>query len=71
MKSIQALPKRRGRPPTGKDPVSSVRLSTELREALDAWVIDQKLPKPSRSEAIRRIVTDHLRRKGYLPKAGK
>jgi Arc/MetJ-type ribon-helix-helix transcriptional regulator len=63
MTSIEVLPKkRRGRPATGKDPVSAIRLSEELRAAIDKWALKQK-DKPSRSEAIRRLVEMALKRK--------
>lgn len=56
MPSIQVVPKkRRGRPATGKDPVTAIRLSPEIRQAVDAWATKQK-DAPSRSEAIRRLV---------------
>ncbi len=47
--------KRPGRPATGQDPVTAIRLSSELRTALDQWAARQP-DKPSRSEAIRRLV---------------
>jgi hypothetical protein len=44
-----------GRPATGQDPVTAVRLSKEMRAAIDAW--RRKRPDlPTRSEAIRRLV---------------
>lgn len=61
MTSIEVLPKkRRGRPATGKDPVTAIRLSADIREAVDAWAAKQK-DTPSRSEAIRRLVELGLR----------
>ncbi len=47
--------KRRGRPATGRDPVTAIRLSPEMRETVDAWASRQP-DTPSRSEAIRRLV---------------
>jgi hypothetical protein len=47
--------KKRGRPATGQDPVTAIRLSPELRNNVDAWAAKQT-DKPSRSEAIRRLV---------------
>ena len=47
--------KKRGRPATGRDPVTAIRLSSELRENVDAWAARQT-DKPDRSEAIRRLV---------------
>jgi hypothetical protein len=52
-KSIKVNQKRRGRPATGRDPVSAVRLSTEITAAVDKWAEDHEA---SRSEAIRRLV---------------
>jgi len=55
-KSILVLRKRRrGRPPTGQDPVTAVRLSPALRSQIADWA-KQQPDNPSRSEAIRRLV---------------
>ncbi|WP_244562158.1 hypothetical protein [Bradyrhizobium lablabi] len=55
-KSNKVVPQnRRGRPATGRDPVTAIRLSIELRENVDAWAAKQP-EAPSRSEAIRRLV---------------
>jgi hypothetical protein len=43
-----------GRPATGNDPVTAIRLSAELKGHIDRWAAAQK-DKPSRSEAIRRL----------------
>lgn len=51
--------KKRGRPPTGRDPVTAIRLSPELRAQIDAWAQTQS-DRPSRSEAIRRILQQTL-----------
>jgi hypothetical protein len=53
--TIKVLPKKRGRPATGRDPVTAIRLSTELRAAVDKWAAKQT-DTPARSEAIRRLV---------------
>jgi hypothetical protein len=54
--SNMILPKkRRGRPATGKDPVTALRLSAQLTLAIEAWAKSQ-VDEPSRSEAIRRLV---------------
>ena len=59
--SIADQPKRRpGRPATGKDPVLSVRIPAELHAAVAAWIDDQPNPKPSRSEAVRRLLEKAL-----------
>jgi len=55
-KSNKVVPKKgRGRPATGRDPVTAIRLSKELRETVDRWAASQD-DEPSRSEAIRRLV---------------
>jgi hypothetical protein len=54
-KSIPVVRKKRGRPATGQDPVSAIRLSPALRSAIEAWAKLQP-DKPSRSEAIRQLV---------------
>jgi hypothetical protein len=55
MKSpIRAKRKKRGRPATGQDPVSAIRLSVELTRLIDGWAARHKAA--SRSEAIRQLV---------------
>jgi hypothetical protein len=54
--------KRRGRPATGRDAVTAIRLSKELRETIDKWAAQQDYP-PGRSEAIRRLVELGLKAK--------
>jgi hypothetical protein len=55
-KSNKVVPKKgRGRPATGRDPVTAIRLSKELRETVDRWA-DKQDDTPGRSEAIRRLV---------------
>jgi hypothetical protein len=49
-----------GRPATGQDPVTAIRLSSELRANVDAWAATQE-DEPGRSEAIRRLVEIGLR----------
>jgi Arc/MetJ-type ribon-helix-helix transcriptional regulator len=53
-RSIAVVQKKRGRPATGQDPVTAIRLSPDLRERVDKWAARQG--SPSRSEAIRRLV---------------
>jgi len=60
--SKNVLRKKRGRPATGQDPVTAIRLSPELRNNVDAWAAKQT-DKPSRSEAIRRLVELGLKAK--------
>jgi hypothetical protein len=63
-KSNQVVPKkRRGRPATGRDPVTAIRLSKELRATVDKWAASQD-DEPGRSEAIRRLVEIGLKAKG-------
>jgi hypothetical protein len=65
MTSINVIRKKRGRPATGLDPVTAVRLPEELRKALEAWCAAQG-GKPSRSEAIRVILSEYLAKRGFL-----
>ena len=64
MKSLtkNVVRKRVGRPATGQDPVTAIRLSFELRETVDEWRAEQD-DEPSRSEAIRRLVELGLKAK--------
>jgi hypothetical protein len=63
-KSIKkAIPKKRGRPATGKAPSRTFRLDDEFMAALDAWAARQG-DTPTRSEAIRRLVDLGLKAKG-------
>jgi hypothetical protein len=54
--------KRPGRPATGQDPVTAIRLSKEIRSAVDAWA-EQQADEPGRSEAIRRLLELGLKAK--------
>jgi hypothetical protein len=49
----------RGRPATGQDPTLTVRLPMALRSEIEAWAKQQK-DRPSRSEAIRRLIVSAL-----------
>ena len=51
----KVTPKRPGRPATGRDPVLTVRLPPSTRLAIENWAKQQK-DRPSRSEAIRRLI---------------
>src|SRR5215207_6939624 len=56
-RSIAEKPKRPpGRPRTGITPLTGLRIPAELNAKLDAWIERQPEPKPSRSEAIRRLL---------------
>jgi hypothetical protein len=60
--SVPALKKpkkKRGRPATGRDPVTAIRLPEDLRVRVEAWAAKQP-DTPSRSEAIRRLVEHGL-----------
>jgi len=52
-----------GRPATGQDPVTAIRLSHEMRATIDDWRRKQA-DLPGRSEAIRRLVAQALKAKG-------
>ncbi|MBX9841082.1 MAG: ribbon-helix-helix domain-containing protein [Xanthobacteraceae bacterium] len=54
----KVIPKKRGRPATGKDPLVALRLPPELIKAIDAWAA--KFGKASRSEAIRTLIETSL-----------
>jgi len=70
-KSNQVVPKKgRGRPATGRDPVTAIRLSAELRATVDKWAAKQD-DTPGRSEAIRRLVELGLKAKEIVGMVGK
>ena len=52
-KSISVKRKKRGRPPTGVDPLVGVRLPPQMISNIDQWAKQNNL---SRSEAIRRLI---------------
>ena len=58
-----------GRPTVDSEEVRA-RMTRPMLDALDAFAADQGGPPPSRPEAVRRALADHLRAKGYLPAAG-
>jgi hypothetical protein len=43
-----------------------VRVQPEQVACLDAWIENHPEPKPSRPEAIREAISEHLKAKGYL-----
>ncbi|MEK6217361.1 MAG: ribbon-helix-helix domain-containing protein [Boseongicola sp.] len=55
----------RGRPATGRDPTIAVRMPAEFIDAVDRYRADEN-PPLSRSEAVRRLLGEHLRKHGYL-----
>jgi hypothetical protein len=67
-KLIKVNQKKRGRPATGRDPVSAVRLPAELTAAVDQWGENHEA---NRSEAIRRLVEIGLRVKTPAPPVSK
>ena len=55
-KSIKKVtPKKRGRPATGNDPVTTFRVPDDLKLAIDKWREAQP-DKPARSAAIRMLI---------------
>ncbi len=64
--SITVKPKR-GRPATGRDPLMAFRAPPELRKAIEAWCKRQP-EKPSRSEAIRQLIEEGLKKSEKKPK---
>jgi hypothetical protein len=57
-RSITVIPKRPGRPATGRDPVMSIRLGEALAARVDEWA--SKNGADSRSDAIRRLLDEAL-----------
>ncbi|WP_395707943.1 hypothetical protein [Reyranella sp.] len=62
-RSIKEIPKKRGRPATGKDPMVGARFPPELLADVDAWAAKHDAGMP-RAEAIRRLVEMGLQAKG-------
>jgi hypothetical protein len=52
-KSIKVMPRKRGRPATGKHPQVIARMPAEMLANVDAWAVANET---TRSEAIRRLV---------------
>jgi hypothetical protein len=48
--------------PTEPDPTDQARLREEVRKKVDAWIAAQPEPRPSRSEAIERLLAEALAR---------
>jgi len=61
--SKKVIPKKRGRPGTGKDPMLAFRAPPAFTAEVEAWAKRQP-DSPSRSEAIRRLVELALTAKG-------
>lgn len=62
MAKSKVIPKKRGRPSTGRDPVIPVRIPPALTGAIDAWAAKTG-DDCTRSEAIRRLVELGLKAK--------
>ncbi len=57
MSAIADKPKKKmGRPPTGIGRTIGLRLYPEMEAELEAWIAEQPDPKPSKPEAIRRLL---------------
>ena len=61
--SVTKSTKRMGRPKSA--PTAVVRLPLVLLQAADEWGAKQQ-PRAARPEAIRQILTDYLKRRGFL-----
>jgi hypothetical protein len=59
-KPISVLQRKQGRPATGIDPLLNFRSPPTLTAELDAWIAAQPDPRPTRSEAIRRLLAKAL-----------
>ena len=44
------------------EPINSTRLREDVRKKVDAWIATQPEPRPSRSEAIERMLAEALAR---------
>ncbi len=44
------------------DPMLNFRAPSDLTASLDAWIASQRDPRPSRSEAIQRLLAEALRK---------
>jgi len=60
--SKKVIPKKRGRPATGKDPMLTFRAPPTFTAEVEAWAKRQP-DRPSRSEALRRLVEMALKLK--------
>lgn len=56
------ITKKRGPKPTGVGTLIGVRILPDLLTALDEWIAGQEEPKPTRPEAVRRILRAALRK---------
>ncbi len=61
MQSIVGTNKKRGRGrPFANTTSLNVRVPPNLLSALDSWITDQPDPKPTRPEAVRRLLSQKL-----------
>ena len=56
--------KRIGRPPTGRTPVLSITLAKQMMDAVDKIALEEK---STRSEIVREMIVDGIRRRGKRP----
>ena len=49
-----------GQPTTKSEPIDELRLSENLSRRIDAWIAAQPEPRPTRPEAIRRLLAEAL-----------
>ena len=54
----------RGRPRTGIGPPVGLRLHADLEARLDRWIKEQPEPRPTKPEAIRRLLDRALKGRG-------
>jgi hypothetical protein len=66
MKTTSCPTKKGGRPATGQIPHITTRLPQEVLDGLERYVAGEKAA--SDTEAIRHILTDHLKRRGFIVK---
>lgn len=64
---MDTVPKsrKRGPAPTGKGQMLGVRLHLDLMDPLDTFISSES-DKPSRPEAIRRLMREGLQRRGFV-----
>ena len=58
-KSIKEIPKKRGRPATGKNPIVTVRLPQPMIDALDSRATSVRV---TRSEVMRQLIEAGLKK---------
>ena len=61
--SISDTQKKRGRPATGITPPFNIRLSAEIRDRIDTWIVKQPDYSMTRAEAVRRLIEKGLAQK--------